>query len=347
MCGQVRCWGYKVAEQANQHSRKYAIMFISHDSGFKGDEMMNLFEIINITQLKKDYQIESFTLVDFTVGFDDLIYLLFSQSVPDRIDGMFVSTIANTQYIAIAIVFDWSANCVCNTNFCDFGILEFNYHFIRPLKNHIMLIGARCEYHNQDNIDQNVLILDEKGAKVKKLCFGDGIEDCITTAEGSIIVSYFDEGVFGNNGWNKPIGSSGLIVWDTEGNIIWENKKYSIYDCYAMNKDSNSRLWFYYYSDFDLVGTDFRSDIVIHPDISGCNAFALSVTQRKILFSGGYNDSSFYQCSLDISHSKISKKQKVELKIDNRSIEKPICHFHGSKLLFLADNSIYGFYFIG
>lgn len=308
--------------------------------------MMNLFEIVNIIQLKKDYQIESYTLVDFTVGFDDLIYLLFSQNVPERIDGMFVNTIANTQYIAITIVFDWSSNSVCNTFFYDFGILEFNYHFIRPLKNNIMLIGARCEYQNQDNIEKNVLILDEKGVIVKKLCFGDGIESCITTADGLIIVSYFDEGVFGNHGWSKPIGSSGLIVWDAEGNIIWENKKYNIHDCYAINIDSSNRLWFYYYNDFDLVCTDFRSDIVMHPEISGCIAFALSVTQRKILFSGGYNDSSFYQCSLDINHSKIGKKQKEIIKFDNRSIEKPICHFHGSKLLFLVDNALYGFYFI-
>lgn len=271
----------------------------------RGSKMINLFEIINITQLKKDYQIESFALVDFTVGFDDLIYLLFSQNVPERIDGMFVNTIANAQYIAITIVFDWSSNSVCNTVFCDFGVLEFNYHFIRPLKNHIMLIGARCEYYNQNNIEKNVLILDGKGATGKKLCFGDGIESCITTANDLIIVSYFDEGVFGNYGWDKPIGSSGLIVWDAEGTIIWENKIYNIYDCYAINTDSSNRLWFYYYDDFDLVCTDFRSDIVIHPDISGCNAFALSATQRKILLSGGYNDSSFYQCSIDINNMEL------------------------------------------
>ncbi|HHY22980.1 MAG TPA: hypothetical protein GX527_01905 [Clostridiaceae bacterium] len=85
---------------------------------------MNLFEIINITQLKKDYQIESFTLVDFTVGFDDLIYLLFSKNDTERIDGMFVNTIANTQYIVITMVFDWSSNSVCNTIFV---ISAFNF----------------------------------------------------------------------------------------------------------------------------------------------------------------------------------------------------------------------------
>ena len=301
------------------------------------DKTMNLFEIINITQLKKEYQIEPFTLIDFTVGFDDLIYLLFSKNVPERT--------ANTHYIALIIIFDWSSNSVCNIVFQDLGILEFDYHFIRPLKDHIMLIGARCRYHDRYNIEQNVLMLDKKGTAVKKLCFGDGIENCITTADELIIVSYFDEGVFGNYGWSKPIGSSGLIVWDTEGNIIWKNKKYKIYDCYAINIDSGNRLWFYYYSDFNLVCTDFRSDIVIHPGISGCHAFALSETQQKILFSGGYDDTSFYQCSIDIPHGKIGEKQKVDIRINNTSIEKSICHFYGSKLLFLVNNALYGFYF--
>lgn len=307
--------------------------------------MINLFEIINITQLEKDYQLESFSLIDFTVGYDDIIYLLFSQDVPERIDGMFCDTIANTKYVAIKIDFDWSTNSVCNTVFLDFGILEFNYHFIRPLKNHIMLIGSRCEYHDQNNIDQNVVIIDENGATAKKLCFGDGIENCITSEDGSIIVSYFDEGIFGNYGWDRPIGSSGLIVWDSEGNILWENDKYNIYDCYAISKDSRNRLWFYYYDRFDLVCTDFRSDIVMHPDVSGSGAFALSYTQQKILFSGGYNDLSFYQCSIDSSHSKIGKKQKEEIMIDNRILENATYHFCGSKLLFLVDNALFGYFY--
>jgi hypothetical protein len=189
------------------------------------------------------------------------------------------------------------------------------------------------------------LIIDEKGATGKKLCFGDGIENCITTEDGSIIVSYFDEGVFGNNGWSKPIGSSGLIVWDAEGNIIWENEKYSIYDCYAINTDSGNRLWFYYYDSFDLVCTDFRSDIVMHPDISGSSAFALSATQQKIIFSGGYEDPSFYQCNIEIKHSKIGKKQREEIMIKNKRIEISTYHFCGSKLLFLVDNNLYGYFF--
>lgn len=146
-----------------------------------------------------------------------------SQSVPERIKGQFVNQIADTRYVAVTITFDWTTNTICSTNFNDFGVLEFDYNFIRALNNNFMLIDVRCYYFDQSNIQQNVLILDKNGKEVKSLCFGDGIQDCITKSDGSIIVSYSDEGVFGNYacyGWKNPLGSSGLIVWDENGNKI-------------------------------------------------------------------------------------------------------------------------------
>ena len=304
----------------------------------KGDILINLAKIININQLKNDYKLESYNLIDFTIGFDDHIYLLFSKKVDVKL------YVVNTK--TFKIIFNWSTNTVCDTIFYDYGDLDYNYHYIRPLKNHIMLVWARCRYHSKDNIDKNALILDENGAEVKRHCFGDGINDCITTADGLIITSYFDEGIFGNYGWRDPIGHSGLIVWDTDGNIVWENKKYSIVDCYAINIDSRNRLWFYYYSDFNLVCTDFQSDIVIQPGISGCNAFALSTNQKKILIQGGYHDLSFYQCSLEICNNKIGEKQKVEIMLDDMCLDKYKYHFTGAKLLFFVDDTICAYDFI-
>jgi len=51
------------------------------DLKVRGDETMNLFEIINITQLKKDYQIESFTLVDFTLDLTILFTCFFQKTI--------------------------------------------------------------------------------------------------------------------------------------------------------------------------------------------------------------------------------------------------------------------------
>lgn len=38
--------------------------------------------------------------------------------------------------------------------------------------------------------------------------------------DGRIVTSYFDEGIFGNFGWDQPLGASGLVVWDEQGRVL-------------------------------------------------------------------------------------------------------------------------------
>ncbi|MFA9466222.1 MAG: hypothetical protein ACERKN_18300 [Velocimicrobium sp.] len=133
-----------------------------------------------------------------------------------------------------------------------------------------------------------------------------------------------------------------------DGHIIWQNKKYDICDCYAINIDTSNRLWFYYYTDFEMVCTDFHSDIVMHTDVNGCSGFAISETQRKILLSGGYNDDSFYLCDLIIQQAKIGKKQEVQIRVEQEAVKIKEYHFGGSKLLFLTENEeLCGYHFLG
>lgn len=307
---------------------------------------MELFDVVNISQIKKQHQLESYSLVDFTVGYDDLIYLLFSQENPEENNVNFIKTRTITRYAAFTLLVDWESGDLLNINFIDLGLLDFHYHFLRPYNDSLMLIGARCRFHANHDIEQNVLLLDKNGSRIKEMCFGDGIEDCITTEDGKIIVSYFDEGVFGNYGWKSPIGSPGLIVWNNEGKIIWTNTRYNIYDCYAIHLDSTQNLWFYYYNEFNLVGTDFHNDLVINPNIRGCNAFALSSTRQEILFRGGYSDPFFYQYTIDVKQGKISEKQKVDIQYHDMKMEEAICNFCGPKLLFLIHDNLCGFEFV-
>lgn len=93
--------------------------------------------------------------------------------------------------------------------------------------------------------------------------------------DGTIITSYFDEGVFGNYGWDEPLGACGLIAWTSEGTPLWKNENYSIYDCYAISLDEEENLWFYYYDEFRLVRTNFKEDFVFELPIEGSGAFLL------------------------------------------------------------------------
>ena len=44
--------------------------------------------------------------------------------------------------------------------------------------------------------DQNAWIVSRDGAVLSRFCLGDGIQDCVVKKDGTIITSYFDEGVF-------------------------------------------------------------------------------------------------------------------------------------------------------
>lgn len=161
-----------------------------------------------------------------------------------------------------------------------------NYHFIQPIGDNILLSGARCHLYTDEIAEKNALIITKAGEVISEICFGDGIEHVIVTPDNRIITSYFDEGIFGNYGWDNPIGCNGLIVWNDKGDILWEASKYPIYDCYAMNVDDEYNLWFYYYDEFKLVKTNYRKDIVYQPEISGSGAFLITKNGRCLIFDG-------------------------------------------------------------
>ena len=170
---------------------------------------------------------------------------------------------------------------------------QFNIHDIQPLPNdELLLVCCRSYYKGPDDFDKNGRIYSSKGQLVREILLGDGIQRVQTTATGVIWTSFFDEGIFGNYGWNDPIGSSGLVAWDSRGNKLYEfeprNGLDSICDCYALNIESDSSAWLYYYTEFPLVHLrDQHIEAHWAMPIEGSNAFAVS--QGFALFSGGYD----------------------------------------------------------
>ena len=307
-----------------------------------GKHEINISKIVDINEVKEKFNISSFEIVDFSTGYDECIYLLFLENVPNRIDDMFV----DTKYTVVCIEYDWKNTTVYDMKCYHLGILEYDYHYLRPYKKDLLLIGARCERFSDDEIENNALLISRKGNMIKEFCLGDGIQDCITTWDNQIIISYFDEGIFGNYGWDKPLGRSGLISWNEFGKINWENSKYGISDCYAMNIDSLNRLWFYYYTNFDLVCTDYKSDFILDPQIEGSHAFAISDTGKQIIMAGGYNDENFYIHDFNEDQTKMSKCKSVIFTSNQCKVDIVDYKFCSSKLLLLTENNILcGYYF--
>lgn len=155
-----------------------------------------------------------------------------------------------------------------------------------------MLVGARSTYYGNGKFDLNAKVCDRQGTAIREFLLGDGIQSVQVTEQGTIWTSYFDEGVFGNYGWNPPVGESGALAWDAYGKIIYKNNSADIADCYALNVVNEQKVWFYYYTDFKLgcisgeVGTESPQVTYLNPNISGSSGFCTD--GYHFLFDAGY-----------------------------------------------------------
>jgi hypothetical protein len=169
--------------------------------------------------------------------------------------------------------------------------VDITFPAVQPLPNgEILLVGARCHYRD-GNPEQNAAIHDSQGRVARRFVLGDGIADVQTTKDGMIWVSYFDEGVFGNYGWDKPMGSAGLVSYDLRGRVVWAFEPPdgldAIADCYALNV-AHDAAWAYYYTDFPVVQVQAGKVRAWKNQIGGANA--LAVDGRRLVLWGGYGD---------------------------------------------------------
>ena len=193
---------------------------------------------------------------------------------------------------------------------------QFNIHNVQLIGNDkILLVCARCQYRANDDFDLNGRIYSVNGELLDEILLGDGIQDVQTSKNGVIWTSYFDEGIFGNYGWNDPVGSSGLIAWKDNGKKLYSYEPRLgldyMCDCYALNVESNSTVWCYYYTDFPLV--KIKNDEIIdfwELPISGSDTFA--IYRNFTLFRGGYDDNdSFHLFELNKNHVANHKSRVV------------------------------------
>ena len=157
----------------------------------------------------------------------------------------------------------------------------------------ILVVASRCQWR-PEGPEHNAIVYDADGELVGAYTFGDGIQDVYTTPSGSVWVSYFDEGVYGNYGWGgpgpEPLGACGLARFGADGQPDWrfspQGKAPYIDDCYALNV-AGETAWACYYSGFPLVRVrDGRPTAWSNDLASGARAL-LAGDDRVALF-GGY-----------------------------------------------------------
>lgn len=172
-----------------------------------------------------------------------------------------------------------------------FDIIEihqsFKFPVIRQLNDNSFLIADS----RTNEKDENCFIYDREGNALRKFYAGDGIQD-IEVVRDKIIITYFDEGVYGADGPNNE----GLVVFDFDGNILFKyNEKHGaqiISDCYCICKHGANRVLFLPYPDFQLIelniDTGDEKKFEIPEQVKGSNG--ITSTADAILFHSPYED---------------------------------------------------------
>ena len=210
---------------------------------------------------------------------EQVIHINLNES--QRIVDLYAET--ESDYIAFT-----NDNCVviCDHN-CRIDV-DLMYPIIRRVDESTFLIAD-----SRTEVSANLHIFDFNGRHINSFLAGDGIADILVHQE-KIVVSYFDEGVFGDDGPNLD----GLSVFDVNGTQLFGFNSSviseGIADCYSMSKCTPNSIVFYAYDDFNVrmlnLDTLVIKEFVTPKGLRG--ASAISKEDHVIILHGIYGDKS-------------------------------------------------------
>lgn len=218
-----------------------------------------------------------------------------------------------------------------------------NYHFAEPVgKDAWLLVCGRAA----DDTEHNALLYDSNGKCINSFPVGDAVQDVQVAGNGSLIwVSYFDEGIGG------IFGTEGLMAFRPDGTPALGFRSDSInktphalpsiFCCYAVNAALDGDVWLYYNPDFPLVRLHDRQIKAIWTDIPVRGSHAFAVTEDRVLFSGGYNETDhLHLVSLYPDASK--SETIIPVDADGNPITSPRVLFaRGSRLYLLQGDDLF------
>lgn len=221
---------------------------------------------------------------------------------------------------------------------------HWNFHFYQPIEHDYALLAcARSYRHSDDKYDLNAKVFDKTGKLVREFPLGDGIQDLKVTDKNSIWTSYFDEGIFGNYGWEDPVRANGLIRWDKSGSqqyVYDQPSEHFIDDCYAMNVIDDCEAYFYFSSDFQLAHIQNGRIQYMPIPIEGSDGFV--IYRDYILFRGGYENQNQYMLfqRQDSEQLKIISKV-LFVDIDGHELVSNWVDCRGSEMLLQQNTTTY------
>ncbi|WP_301109797.1 hypothetical protein [Sporosarcina sp.] len=287
-----------------------------------------------IANLQED--LKGFIPLSISIGPKQDLFVLLSEQQPPLIEGRFPPTVTEEHYSYKVLRLKDGEKKVLNLQ-----NEQWNYHYVQPIDDdYVLLVCANSRYHNAENIDQNARVYDWNGQFIRSFCLGDGIDHIYTTEEHHIWTGYFDEGVYGNRGWENPIGSSGMVGWDREGHILdnGDDRKL-IGECLALNVAPDNEVWYFVGERAQIGLLDGGRECQFATDALGFQTFA--VQGDKMMVHRHYFDN--HHCfELERNENEFSIVHEVNfIKPDGNVLLPQLTSNRADMLLFLDDSELY------
>ena len=257
------------------------------------------------------------------VGYDGKIYILASKRSKE-VDARFDT-------IVLVLGLDWDSGEILSADVLRMKDAH-TYWEAEPFGDDILLYIAGSEKDSETGEpDNNAAVYSKEGNFIKGFFTGDHGSPMFTTKDRRVIVGYDELGIWGFDESDILLGRSGLVVWDENGNKIWDNHEdMDILDMYAMNIDDEGNIWYHPYSTFGLkkLDKDYKKTH-INLDIKGCKEIIIPASNKGVIVDGGYNHNKEHY-KYDIVDGCLKNKRRIRFICDDVEIDPYIIRSYGS-----------------
>ncbi|MFV0481501.1 MAG: hypothetical protein ACK5LP_05915 [Campylobacteraceae bacterium] len=280
----------------------------------------------NISNYLTTFKIENFYPINYSV-YDEQAINIFFRNKDWRSEAI--------DFKVLSISVDFFKGDIFGVEIYEIGKQTRKLWHFKEFKDGYLFLGANVTQENNYH-EVNAIIYDKSFQLQNEFSLGNGVEDILINRKNEIVVSYCDEGVYGDFG----VSSHGVVKFSTSGELLWVNTKHRIDDCYAINFDSDENLWFYYYDDFYLIKTNFEKESIYDPNITGSKTFMLNKKIDKIIMDKGYDKHDKFVVK-SIKEGKFDKGEEVLFACKDIEIKPQTYLFYKSSILFVDKNELF------
>ncbi|MBM7579120.1 hypothetical protein [Jeotgalibacillus terrae] len=204
-----------------------------------------------------------------------------------------------------------------------------------------LLVSGRC-WRGHDWVQHNARRCSADGECLDEFVLGDGISTLAIDDEDKIWAGYFDEGVYGNLGWDEPIGRSGLVAFSESGEILFRPKLPMIHELLSLNVDRADSVYAYYTLFSSIVHFDHFEEVQNSEIHQSIDIGPIMLLDDELLLTYDYR---IRALSLLKKHEGVFTKEK-EFRLedaDGNDLNKgnAVIRMRGNHLFLLNDSGIY------